>query len=138
MSEEKVKEEEKEQQGPNLPGLLAAFEGGPSETQIEEWKQQFGEIFVSGFSEEELFVFRPLSWKEHKALNKELSAPLKEGEEPKTELDLQEKVVDLCLLWTSVANYESKGGTVPTLFEQISLNSNFVNPQLAMAFVAKL
>jgi len=139
----KVKESVKEQEileedgPPNLPSLLAKFEGAPGSQQIELWKQEFGEVFVSGFSETELFVFRPLSWQEHKNINKQLSVQ-EEGEEPKTEFDLQELVVDTCLLWTSVPNFANKGGTIPTLFEQTMSNSNFLPPQLALSFVAKL
>jgi hypothetical protein len=134
---EEVKEVE-ESGPPNLPSMLKKLEGHPSDEQIETWKQQYGEVFVSGFSETELFVFRPLSWKEHKDLTKALSTPVEEGEEPKTEFDLQELVVDTCLLWTSVPEFHKKGGTIPTLFEQTMANSNFVAPQIALSFVAKL
>jgi len=133
------KEEVKPESGaPDLVKLLKEFKGSPSQQDIEAWKQEHGEIFVSGFSETELFIFRPLTWAEHKNLGKQLSKPLEEGEEEKTEDDMKEGVVDLCLLWTSVPNYMQKGGTIPTLFEQVMLNSNFVNPQVALAFVAKL
>jgi hypothetical protein len=139
MEEEvKLETEVAEDGPPNLAQLLAKFEGSPSSKQIETWKQQHGEIFCTGFSETEFYVFRPLTWKEHKELTKKLSAPTQEGEEPKTEADLQESVVDTCLLWTSVANFHQKGGTIPAIFEAVMLNSNFVNPQIVMQFTIKL
>jgi hypothetical protein len=137
MSEPEV-EKVVESGPPNLAKLLVSFEGAPSAAQLETWKQQHGELFVSGFSETELFVFRPLSWKEHKHVNKTLATPVEEGEEPRTEFDLQEMVVDLCLLWTSVPSYQTKGGTIPSIFEMIMLNSNFTSPQTMAAFTMRL
>ncbi len=67
---------------PNLVDLLKDFEGSPGETQREEWKQQFGEIFVSGFSETELFVWRPLGREEYVKMQKKLRAPPAEGSRP--------------------------------------------------------
>ena len=130
MSEEEVVQEE----APSLLDFLAKYEGAPTAGKIEEWKQSFGEIYCSGFSDNELFIFRPLSWKEHKDFQK-LAA---QAEEQVTEADLQEKVVKTCLLWTSVKNLLSKGGNIPTLFEQIMMHSNFVPPQAAVSLVVRL
>jgi hypothetical protein len=135
MSEDTVVEEQK----PFNPiELLQGFSGAPSSDKIEEWKQTFGEVFLQGFSETELFILRPLQWKEHKDLQKKVATPVKEGEEPMTELDYQASVVNLCLLWTSVKLPIQKAGTIPTLFEMIMLNSNFVDPRVAAQFSCRL
>lgn len=127
-----------ESQLPDLASLLAKFKGSPTSEKIEEWKQEFGEVFCSGLSETELFLFRPLTWSEHKTLQKQLSTPPKEGEQAPTEEDYQESVVRKCLLWTSNDRTLQKGGTIPTLYEQVMANSNFVNPALAAALVIRL
>lgn len=136
-SEEKVSQE-KQDKGPDLADILSNFPGAPNNSQLEEWKEEHGEIFCSGFSERELFIFRPLSWLEHKTVQKKLVTQPQQGEEPLTEFDFQEMVVETCLLWTSVKNAVQKGGTIPTLFEQVMMNSNFMPPQMAAAFVIKL
>ena len=130
--------QEQQEAAPDLASILSNFPGSPDSTQLESWKEEYGEIFCSGFSPTELFIFRPLSWKEHKNIQKKLVTPPAEGEEPLTEFDFQEMVVETCLLWTCVKNATNKGGTIPTLFEQVMMNSNFMDPRMAAAFVIKL
>lgn len=121
---------------PDLAKLLSVFPGSPSKDKLEGWKQEHGEIFCSGFSETELFIWRPLSRREYVGLQKELRAP---GAQQMTELEYEEAVVAKCVMWSSAPNaLERKGGSVSTLSEQIMLNSNFVPPAVASAYVIKL
>jgi hypothetical protein len=123
---------------PNLVNLLKDFDGAPGEAEVEKWKQQFGEVFVSGFSETELFVWRPLSREEYVTMQKAMRAP-KEGEEPMSDLDFEQAVVDTCMLWGSATDaLKTKGGSVSTLSEQIMTNSNFMAPAMASVLVMKL
>ncbi len=140
MSEDKKPEENQpEEQSPveNLAAALAAYPGAPTVQVIEGWKQQFGEVMASGFTDDELFVWRPITRREYVALQKEMATP-KEGQEPLNGFDFEDRVVKTCLLWSSVQNLDSKGGTIPTLSEQIMQNSNFTSPQLAGMLVVKL
>jgi hypothetical protein len=111
-----------------LKELLAEFPNHPDESVIEAWKTDHGDVFCSALSETELFVFRALSRKEHREI--QASA--------ESEDDYELGVVSTCLLWKSVADLEQKGGTLPTLLEQIMQNSNFMPPQLAGQLVVKL
>lgn len=111
-----------------LKALLRDFPTSPTTEEIEGWKTKYGDIFVSAFSEDELFVFRPLNRREHRELQ----------ESAQSEQDFEEKCVRRALLWTSVADLEQKAGTIPTLFEQIVQSSNFMAPQLAASLVVKL
>ena len=139
-SEEEVVETDKTEESPmpDLAALLSAFPGAPDSAKLEEWKQEHGEIFCSGFSDKELFIFKALSWRTHKALQKLLATPPVQGQEPMSEFDYQQKVVENCLLWKTVSDLGNKGGTIPTLYEQIMMNSNFMDPRMAAAFVIKL
>ena len=140
MSEDKKPEEtQPEEQSPveNLAAALAAYPGAPTVLTIEGWKQQFGEVMASGFTDDELFVWRPITRREYVALQKEMATP-KEGQEPLNGFDFEDRVVKACLLWSSVKDLDSKGGTIPTLSEQIMQNSNFTSPQLAGMLVVKL
>ena len=127
-----------ESQIPDLANMLKDFENAPSETQIEKWKQQYGEVFVSGFSETELFVWHPLSRPKYVELQKQMRAQAT-SEMALTELDFEQAVVDSCLLWASNSNsLSSKGGSVSTLSEQIMINSNFMAPAMASVLLTKL
>lgn len=123
----------------DLANHLASYPGAPNSQQIESWKQQYGDIYCSGFSDNELFIFRPLNRREYVSLQKELNTPpTQANQEPMNNFDFEEKVAKACLLWSSVNNLDSKGGTLSTLSEQVMQNSNFTNPQLAAALVVKL
>ena len=135
---EEAKQEEAAPVAPDLAGLLAVFPGAPDKDQLETWKQQFGEIFCSGFSETELFIWRALSRREYTGLQKKLRSPPQQGQEPLNELDYEEMVVSTCTLWASVPDVTRKGGSISTLSEQVLMNSNFMPPQMAAAFVIKL
>lgn len=139
MTEETKQSEEQVPEVPNLVKLLEEFDNSPGASEIEKWKQQFGEVFVSGFSETEMFVWRPLNRKEYVELQKKMRNPTQENEQQFTDLDFEEAVVGCCLLWGSNEKIlKNKGGSVSTLSEQIMTNSNFMNPAMASVLVMKL
>ena len=140
MTDTEVQAPEEQQEGvPDLVNLLRDFDGSPTQTDIEKWKQQHGEIFVSGFSESELFVWRPLTRAEYVFLQKQMRTPQEEGRQSMTDLDFEDAVVEKCILWGSEMNaLKNKGGSVSTLSEQIMTNSNFMAPNVASLFVMKL
>lgn len=130
--QEEPKEEEK-----NLSQIMADIAGSPDQTQIEAWKQQHGEIFCSGFSPLEMYVFRPLTRVEFVQIQTVMQSP----DNQLTQLDLEEQIVQRCLLWGSpvgITALTSKAGSMTTLHEQILQNSNFINPAMASALVMKL
>ena len=121
----------------NLADLLSTFPKAPSEVSIEQWKQSHGEVYCSGFSEEELIVWRPINRREFVNLQETIQS----SEERMTTFELEEEVVFKCILWSSPKGkqaLEHKAGSLTTLNEQIMQNSNFVNPQMASALVVKL
>ena len=48
--------EQQEQKKDSLQSYLQSFKGSPTQEQIDKWKVQYGEVFVSGFSENELYT----------------------------------------------------------------------------------
>jgi hypothetical protein len=126
--------EDQKAQLPDLPSLLKGVEGAPSPADIEKWKQTFGEVFVSGFSETELFVWRTVARREYVEIQKRL---VQAQGDPLA--DPEKELVDLCVLWASNrSTLDTKAGSVSTLYEQIMTNSNFMPPAMASVFVAKL
>jgi hypothetical protein len=115
-----------------LRALLSDFSNAPSSDDIEKMKAKHGDVFVSALSDDEIFIFRALTRKEHRDLNTKIA----EGKLPAENFD--DEVVGTCLLWKSVKDLDSKGGTVPSLLEQIMQNSNFLPPQLLSQLVTKL
>lgn len=138
---QEVESVQSEEQLPdNLPDVkekLFELPESPDKAQIEMWKQEHGEVFCSGFTATELFVFRSLTRGEFVQLQSHLAA---QGQQVNT-LDVEEQVVQQCLIWSSkdgLKALEKKAGSMSTLHEQIMQNSNFVNPAMAAALVMKL
>ena len=131
MAETKVVVEETKPK--TLKDYLQELPGHPTDVEIEAWKAQFGEIFMAGFSETEIYVFRSLRRSEHKTLQMKLA-----GEKPIDELVYQEMVCDVCKLWPKETDWEVKGGLASSLSEQIYQNSHFLSPQAASLLVVKL
>ena len=140
MSEtEQAKEESVQPAIPNLVELLKGFENAPTATEIEKWKERYGEVFVSAFSETEVFVWRPLGRLEFYELQKKMRLAASKQAEEFTELHFEEAVVDTCILWSSaLGNLKTKGGSYTTLSEQIMANSNFMDQSMAAVLVMKL
>lgn len=128
---EAVKEEK------NLGQIMADIPDSPDQSQIETWKQKHGDVFCSGFSPSEMYVFRALT----RAEFVQVQAVMQSTEEQFTQLDLEEQIVKRCMLWASQEGQlalVNKAGSLTTLHEQILQNSNFINPALAAQLVMKL
>lgn len=123
---------------PNIKTLLLGTPGAPTPEKIEEWKTEFGEVYASAFSETEIFLFRPLFRGEYKTLQLEARKP-REAEQGMTTHEYEEEVCKVVVLWPQVKDWSKlKAGTISSLYEQITQNSNFVPPQMASMLVAKL
>lgn len=147
--------------------ILKGKPDAPDMGQIDKWKQTFGDVFMSGFSEEEIFIFRPLNRGEYTDMQvKQQMAQMKAAKRneslktneatltPEQWADVEkavkeeaaitetsdETLVLKCLLWPkmTVDDLSKKAGTIPALVEQIMANSNFVTPQVAAQLVFKL
>jgi len=115
--------------------IMAAFEkmeNGPSKEQIELWKNEHnGEVYISAFDEDEIYVWRPLYRLEYKNIIKMVKDPIM----------ADEKMLEKCLLFPRVTPEflsMTKAGTIETMAAQIREVSNFVNPETAIGLVRKL
>jgi hypothetical protein len=140
--EQKAEEttEEPEKKEKSLGEVLQEFPGAPNDADIEKWKQEFGEVMCSMFSESELFIFRPINREEWVNLQMHIADAQQKGT-PVSNFDVEDKVVKNCVLWSSppaVDSLANKAGSLSTLHEQILQHSNFVNPQYASQYVVKL
>lgn len=120
-----------------LPSFLSQIPGAPSKDQIDAWKKEFGEVFVSGFSETELFVWKPLFRKDFIQIQIAISQ-LPEDTKQFAQFKQEELICSTCVLWPKTDWSTSKAGTPQSLAEQITQNSNFLAPVAALTLVAKL
>ena len=137
VKEPEVKEEPAEETpGQRLAEALKKFDNAPAEASIDQWKKQFGDVFVSGFSETEIYVWRPVRRPEFVKIQTKMQDP----NESMDQFQLEEMICETCVLWKSVSVpwNEGKAGTPQSLSEQIMQNSNFMSPQAASVLVAKL
>ena len=98
----------------------AVFPDGPPQNAIENWKQEFGDIYMTEF-DSDTFIWRALSRMEYKEIM---------NGEQLGEWESEEKVVSMCTLWpenyTSEDMTRGKAGIPSTLFDQIMAKSGFV------------
>jgi len=127
--------EEQEQEASPAERLFA-LEGAPTQDDVDVWKKLHGDVFVSTLSPTEIFIFRSLNRAEFREAQ-ELQAQRMQAGLAVHQFDEEEATVKSCVLFASVDLLE-KAGTVPTLLEQLLVNSNFIPPQVAMSLVAKL
>lgn len=93
------------------------FPDGPTVGEIEEWKEAFGEIYLTTINEE-VFIWRPLTRKEMKEVHTKTS-----GIHQREEVYCQ-----LCNIWPSDYDFGDQGnkaGIPSVLSEQILLKSGF-------------
>ena len=135
QEEDTQEEKQPQEEVKTVDQALRAYAGAPSNNQLEQWKQQFGEVLCSGFSETELFVFRPLRRDEFVNLQAYVA------QQGASQYEVEEKTVRECVLWASesgVTSMEAKAGTLNTLYEQVLQASNFMNPAMAASYVVRL
>jgi hypothetical protein len=151
MSEEKTTEEkafeiQQEKRKKFVEAVMTQldkFENAPSETDIEKWKTEFGEILLLPIDDDEFYMYRPLMRKEYLDCKKHVAKMGQEAQAANALFDedavFQDKVLEYCVLWTSQENLVmKKAGTAELIFEQIMSNSNFINAQAAAQLVIKL
>ncbi len=150
---------------PNLVEVLKTFPNAPDQVTIDTWKAKHKDIFVSGFSETEIYIWRGVTRLEYKQFQIEqqsIAAMLQRSEQERSattdekvtkaqiesqisagidaQFKMEDTIVTTCLLWPKLTAEElaNKAGTIPALMEQILQNSNFVTPQQASMLVIRL
>ena len=97
------------------------FEGGPTPSKVEELKEKHGDIYMTEFEDESVYIWKPLSRKEFKDIMKAEGADA---------LFREERVCEKCVVWPE--NYDFMAMTtgragVPTILsEQIMDRSGFM------------
>ena len=125
------KDEEKKPRVDPIMKHWGDLKGRPDDQQIENWKSQYGEVFLMSFDENDNYVWRPIKRLEYKNML----------QQAKDDAHFQEMLVQRCVLWPHIGPERltgGKAGTVPTLYNVIMEGSNFLDPQEAVMYVRKL
>lgn len=94
---------------------------GPSQAQIDEWKNKYGDIYVATFGENEKYIYRPIRRMEYKQV-------LELNVSPDNKTFAEEKVAQMCVVWPILDPIKvptSKAGVISTLVDLIMAASNF-------------
>jgi hypothetical protein len=115
--EEAEVEEEQDQDLIGPDGKEILFPGGPSLDQIEQWKSQFGEVYLTEF-EEDVFIWRSLTRKEYKEVMKVERAD---------NFYKEERICDRVILFPEGYNFiqmgQGKAG-IPTLIAELVMEKS--------------
>ena len=114
--------------------MEASFPNHPSKEQIRTWKSAHGDIFVCNFGER-LFVYRYLKRIEWTQMQKTTRM------DEMTQDQLEHIFIQKCLLFPAVTEtflYNMPAGLITMLFQQIQMNSGFMNPEYLTQFTIKL
>lgn len=135
MEEERIFKEllSKKERQDSIMKTYMALENKPSEEQLEEWKRQYGDIFLISLSERENFVFRALRRQEWRQLVAQIQ---KLNEQKKAEAICVRGVLFPKLNELSVSTLTA--GAPETIRNMILEASNFIEPERAITLVRKL
>lgn len=106
----------------------------PVPEQLAQWKQVHGDIFIL-YMFDKAFVYRYLKRAEWIKMN------LDESFQNMRQDQIEDYIFDRCVLWPTFGVAEKArlpAGTVPSLSEQIRMNSMFVDPARLSQFTVKL
>jgi len=109
------------------------LENRPSDDQIEEFKQQVGDVYLLSLSESENFVFRPLRRLEWRTLMQRIAKL--------DDMKKAEAVVMKGCLWPKLDQQNINvltAGAIETMRDMILQVSNFMPPETALQLVRKL
>jgi hypothetical protein len=110
------------------------FPGGPTRNQVENWKQQFGDIYQIDF-EEDTYIYRTISRFEYKQLMNNIEGNQDNpqggsGDPSQTGWFREEQICNSCVIWPEDYNHEAMGegkAGVPTVIAEYVMSSSGFN-----------
>lgn len=107
------------------------FAGGPTKAEIDAWKQEFGEVYVTTIGLDQNFVWRILSRFEYRRLIKNLEQQVASGQTTEVEANLnnEELVTEMVLLHPKLNKAQLAGsmaGVASIISQQAMEASGFI------------
>src|SRR5687768_33598 len=103
---EEVEKPEEEEKAPTLLDLIIQA-GGPGPAEIERLKLKHGDVYVSAFDNDEVFIFRAVRRLEYRQIQLDMANP----ELKLDQFDYEERLCKTCVLWPDL-------GKSPALLEK--------------------
>ena len=99
---------------------------GPTEKQIDAWKEEHGKVFVANYYGDDVYVFRGITRSEYSALLNEMRADPRAGDE----MWFESFFVSRILLWpeeitADQLNEEKEAGLASSLYNQVAIVCKF-------------
>lgn len=130
--------------------IQANFHGAPSDAQIDNWKKRFGLIMITGLTDDEVFIWRPIQRTEYKNIMRQVAAAAEVmAKDATAAMNIEEgrnsmfieKICEQCVLWPAIDVDQlsfSKAGTLDTLANLVLEASNFMSHQVALRLSRRL
>lgn len=119
---------------------------GISLSAVEQWKKQYGSVYIFPLSDNDVYLWRPIYKHEWDALNIQVSAlrantQVQPGQADPLAGKLEELILKRCVLWPKVSTdllKKARAGWAATMLEVIMQGSYFISPQQALSLVTEL
>lgn len=142
--------EEPQEEIDPLEYIQANFDNAPSSSDVELWKQRFGDVFITGLTDDEVFIWRTVKRLEYKNIMARVAAAMQTMAKTQTAMAnvdegrnslFIEELCKTCILWPSIDQNQlafSKAGTLDALANLILEGSNFLAHSLAVRLTRKI
>lgn len=104
------------------------WSGGPTAKMIVDWKEQYGDVYVTSVTYENHVVWRVLNRLEYKNIVKQMETFVQEGQMTSAEANMwnEEAIANTCILYPAMDSGELTGSMagVPSLISQEVLEAS--------------
>ena len=105
--------------------------GGPTFAQIEEWKAQHGDVYVTSVTPDDHYVWRTITRFEYRRLVKNLEQSISTGQVTQAEANMnnEESITEMCVLFPPVTRAQLSGemaGLSSIISQEVMEASGFV------------
>jgi hypothetical protein len=125
---QEVPEEEPNVQIEDLPDEEKLWEDGPSAGLVKQWKNEYGEIYVTSITFDKHIIWRVLNRLEYKNLVKKMEQLVQAGQLSNAEANMwnEESIAELCILYPTLDKADMTGvmAGIPSLIAQEVLEAS--------------
>lgn len=102
--------------------------GGPTAGMIVEWKEKFGDVYVTSVTYDNHIVWRVLNRSEYKGIVKQMESLVQDGQMSSAEANMwnEEAIAQICILYPDISGQKLTGSMagVPSLIAQEVLEAS--------------
>lgn len=105
------------------------WEGGPTVGDMQQWKEEYGDVYITSVTPERHIVWRTLTRFEFKAISKQLEQMIGSGQmsEAMANLENEEQITELCVIYPEYDRKDKKmmAGIASIISSQVMEASGF-------------